>query len=88
VVVDFLLTRDWDAHINKTDPSGQTPLIFAVKFGWTGIVASLLAHNADTDLVSNKKGEWSEALMHCFQIVMAGNCQYTNYPCILHNNST
>lgn len=55
--VDFLLTRDGDAHINKTDPDGRTPLIFAVKCGWTGIVASLLAHNADVDLASNKKGD-------------------------------
>lgn len=56
-VVDFLLTRDGDAHINKTDPAGGTPLVFAVQCGWGGIVASLLAHNADVDQATCKKGK-------------------------------
>ncbi|BCS24212.1 uncharacterized protein APUU_40656S [Aspergillus puulaauensis] len=56
-VVDLLLSRDGDAHVNWRDPAGRTPLIFAAKSGWAGIVTSLLSHNADVDHVTDKDRE-------------------------------
>lgn len=56
-VVDLLLSRDGDAHVNWPDPAGRTPLIFAATSGWAGIVTSLLSHNADVDHVTDKDGE-------------------------------